>query len=138
MTTTETNVYKSRWGYHSCDYETFLKLKKLHKLYWQTVYRFAAWERWDRKLPHNRVIRRKLRSEDGTPHGYEVVGMQPEPKYCPYFVVERYGWKRIASHGIVEAYRTARTPRSKAENVKPLDLSVERIDKILAEVKGWL
>ena len=26
-------VYKSRWGYHPCDYETFLKLKELNKLF---------------------------------------------------------------------------------------------------------
>jgi len=31
-TSTKSKVYQSKWGYHPCDKETYMKLKKLN--YW--------------------------------------------------------------------------------------------------------
>ena len=42
-------VYKSRWGYHPCDYETFLKLKELNKLFEKSKQDAKNWYRWARK-----------------------------------------------------------------------------------------
>lgn len=126
-----TEVYESRWGYHPVSYETFLKLKELHKWYHMTLRHLGTWVRWDRKTVHQ--------------HG-------PEPKYCPTFVENRPEWrdfvdadgnyhcryypKKRVDHGICEAYHQARMPRPK-EDVEPLDISVEEIDRLHTEVSAW-
>jgi len=43
------NIFKSKWGYHPCDKETFQQLKKLN--YWLLLAKKKAanWHRWNRK-----------------------------------------------------------------------------------------
>jgi hypothetical protein len=111
---TATTVIKSRWGFHPCDYEFFLKLKRLHKWYWQTVYDFHRWHRWWRKEPQNRT--------------------GPEPSYCRAFVEDKIWRKPVRMHGedgfrlypksvvdrgVVSLYQAARMPQ--AEPVQPFD-----------------
>jgi hypothetical protein len=133
MTTTATknDVYQSRFGFHPVDYETCRKLKTLHKRYWETVYAVARWMRWDRKTVHQ--------------HG-------PEPKYCTVFVEEQGHWQRFKNRdgytgkkycqktlndqGVVEAYHQARMPK-KADDVKPISISPEEIDRLYNEVEDW-
>lgn len=131
--TTETNVFKSRWGFHPCNYELFLKLKRLHKWYWQTVYDFHRWHRWWRKEEQNRI--------------------GPEPAYCPPFVEEKKWWKlershgedgfrmypkTIVDHGVIKLYQSARMPQ--AEPVVPFDAETkDRIETLYEEVKThWI
>lgn len=125
-------TYKSRWGHHPTDYPTYEKLKSLKKRYWQTVYAVARWSRWSRKTVHQ--------------HG-------PEPRYCPVFVEEKGHWesfknreghtgyrfraKTLVDRGVLEAFQSARTPVESSENVKGLNLSVEEIDRLHAEVEAW-
>lgn len=78
--TNDLNTYQSRWGYHCCSRELFLKLKYLHKWYWQTVYDFHRWHRWWRKEPAHRV------------------GV--EPRYCPVFVNDAIWHKPVRTHGV--------------------------------------
>jgi hypothetical protein len=132
MSTVTVDVNRSRFGFHPCDYQTFRKLKTLHKRYWQTVKAFAEWKRWDRKEPQNRVIRKWNRDEKRRKIGFEIVGPRPEPKYCPFFV-NRF-WTE--DHGIIEAYQQARRP-VKEDEVQPLNLSVEEIDRMYQEVESW-
>lgn len=54
MTTTENNVFQSKWGFHAIDRETFLKIKRLKKEYYKAQRQAATWFRWARKLPKNR------------------------------------------------------------------------------------
>src|SRR5688572_17814404 len=77
-----TVTFASHWGHHPCDYPTYLVLKELHQHYLEALRQRAAWERWHRKLPHNRQLRRRLRADDGNPVGWEVLGPWPEPCYC--------------------------------------------------------
>jgi len=51
----ETETHQSRWGFHPCSYETYLKLKFLNKFYVKGLRQIASWERWNRKMPHNRL-----------------------------------------------------------------------------------
>jgi len=46
----DSNTFPSRFGFHPCDRQTFLKLKALKKYYWQNVRDFYRWWRWQRKL----------------------------------------------------------------------------------------
>ena len=70
-------VHKGRWGFYPCDYETYKKLKQLHKWHEQAVRDWSNWCRWDRKEPQNRVIRKYTRDADGRKIGSEIVGPRP-------------------------------------------------------------
>src|SRR5262249_6503788 len=103
------NVYQSRWGFHPIDYPTYLKLKRLHKAYWEAQRRIGAWRRWSRTLPHTRRGR-----ERGAP---AVL------------------WELHERAEIVSDFHNARhgVPR---EEVKPLALSLAQIDRWLALLAG--
>jgi hypothetical protein len=120
------SAFQSRWGFHPCHYDVFLKLKRLHKWYWQAVYDFHRWNRWQRKLPHNRV--------------------GSEPSFCPLFVEESIWYKpvrtrgvngfrvypkTVVDRGIVSLYHQARTPQP--QPVTPLDdATVRQIEELYA------
>ena len=85
-------MFRSRWGFHPCDYATCRKLKLLNRLYLRAVRLAHAWARWQRKDLHNRVVRRRIRNEKGQTVGYAPPVPLPEPKLCPLLsrkVVER-------------------------------------------------
>lgn len=121
--------FKSRWGFHPCDYELFLKLRRLHKWYWQTLYDFHRWHRWWRKEEQNRS--------------------GPEPKYCPAFMenktwykpVKNHGVdgykvypKTIQDHGVVDLYQSVRMPQP--EPVQPFDSETKtRIESLYQKLK---
>ncbi len=130
---TTTNPLRSRWGFHPCDYDLYLKLRRLHKWYWQTVYDFHRWHRWRRKEEQNR--------------------RGPEPRHCPVFVADVF-WRKpmrthgadgfklypktILDHGVVALYHAARTPRP--EPVECFDAEavglIERLHRQAAEYFG--
>ncbi len=127
--TSTTHEFQSRWGFHPATYEVFLKLKFLHKWYWQTLYDFHRWHRWQQKEEQNRV--------------------GPEPVYCPVFVEDKlwrkpvkfhgepgYKWypKTLVDRGVLDLYRSARTPRS--ESIPPFDAeTLQRIESLYEKVK---
>lgn len=125
------STHESRFGFHPCDYQTFKDLKLLHKLYWQAVHDFHKWQRWNRKLPKNRVVRKWLKDSEGRKYGFEVVGPAPEPVYNAFFVEKnRWGQLALTDKGIIEAYQNARTPHVVSQ-VKPLNLSLATIAAFL-------
>jgi len=145
-------VHQSRWGWHPCDYATFLLLKRLNRACEEARRRHAAWRRWQRKLPHNRVVRRRLRDAQGRRVGSEVVGPMPEPPLPPLVCVRRLVpavWgadgrplqePRLVEDvvfgdlGIPEAYRSARRPAPSAEQVRPLRITEEELRRLVAEL----
>src|SRR5262245_45890464 len=130
-------VHRSRWGYHPCDYETFTLLKRLNAVCERARRRHAEWQRWNGKLPHNRLLCRKVRDAEGRVVGREVVGPRPEPALLPPFAHKKKVlsfWseegKRLKTGrpvdeavfedlGIPAAYRAARTPAASPELVRP-------------------
>lgn len=48
-------VFKSRFGYHPCNYETFLKIKKIRKHYYESLPKAKNYYRWARKAEQNRT-----------------------------------------------------------------------------------
>lgn len=118
MSTVTQNVYQGKYGFHSCNYETYVKLKKLHKWYWKTVADYARWYRWDRKDPKNRFYwdPRISRSDKRVRSTRPI----PEPKFCSVFVF-RPGyvlWNAISDFNIVAVYKNARMPKENPDNVK--------------------
>ena len=117
-------TFQSRFGHHPCDHATYLKLRRLHRYHWQSVYDHARWVRWNRKEPQNQVIRKRMAK--GQP--LTVIGPWQEPSYCA----------PMLRMDIVEAFQQARTPISNPEDVKPLSMSVKEIDSLLSLLDCWL
>jgi hypothetical protein len=126
-------VHEGRWGFYPCDKETYFKLKELHKFYMKAVQLEYQWQRWDRKDPDNRVIKRHVRNAKGQKIGSMVVGPMPEPKrFSPFY---KDGFLEHAE--IMVDYQNAKKPKSKKEDVKPLLLSKDQIGLLLAKAKDW-
>ena len=144
-------AHRSRWGWHPCDYQTYVLLKELNALCEHARRLYATWQRWHRKLPHNRVLRRKIVDTAGRRIGREVVGPWPVPPLNPLFCTRRMVktyWSAegkplqegrlveevvFDDRGIPEAYRQARMPMVTAEQVRPLRLSPEEVRRLAAE-----
>lgn len=147
-------VFQSRWGFHPCDYATFLKLKKLHARYWQALRQYAQWRRWQRKQPQNRVLRQWIRDAQGRRIGRRIIGPWPEPPLDPLFCVREQVESHFAEdgrlvregqlvervlfreHGIPEAYRLARTPVAAPELVRELPVSLEALCRPPEDMAG--
>ena len=140
-------AHESRWGFHPCCYETYLKLKFLNKFYVKGLHQIAAWRRWDRKMPHNRLTYKHIRNENGQKIGKEVVGPRKEPVPNNPLIEKkhftaRYSWQKDYDYygfknrcdKIASDYKRARTPLPKDE-VKPLTLDIETINKLYLEAK---
>ena len=122
--------FQSRWGFHPCSYDIIFKLKRLHKWYWQTVYEFHRWHRWQRKLSHHRV--------------------GSEPTFCRLFIDDSIWYKpvrtrgvngfrvypkTVVDRGIVSLYQQVRLPQS--QPVAPFDdATVRQIVSLQASAAG--
>lgn len=118
-------VLKSRWGYHPCTYSIFCKLKRLHRLYWETVSDYFAWERWSRKQPQNRK---------GPEPTYNKAFIDDMPSFRQRERCGRWLKKTINDHGIIELYQRARMPSP--EPVEAFDeKTLKKIDNLLNKVE---
>ena len=103
----EPGVHRSRHGFHPCSYETYRKLKYLRKQYWQTLYQFHHWYRWDRKQPQNRI---------GPEPKFCRSFADPVPWYKPVMLGGEPGCKvypmRISDRRVLEQFEQARHPSS--------------------------
>lgn len=120
------NVVKGRWGFYPCEYEVYRKLKKLNAASYKAERREGEYNRWLRKEPQNRVIRKKIRNEKNQVIGYEAPIPRPEPKRYPNLFAD-----------IWSNYQRSRMPCQKAEDVKPLTISLEELDKTLARLEAF-
>jgi len=155
--TTEKKVHQSKWGYHPISREASKKLRFINRVYAAAQHVAGAWERWDRKQPQNRILRRTLKDETGKKYREIVKDASgkpvpwPEPEVCPLFhttspgYTESYGsivWGRAKDNGygqeIIEASRQARTPQPTPEDVKPFPFTEEEIDGLYETAKEWL
>src|SRR5262249_29644284 len=149
-------MFRSRWGFHPCDYETYRKLKLLNIVYERAVRLAHAWQRWQRKDPHNRVSRRRIRDGQGQTIGYEPPVPLLEPSLCPVFTRKVMEKRHINKKGcfsregfleekvviddlwIAADYASARRPASEPAQVRPLHHSPEAIDALYEQARSWL
>lgn len=147
-------VHQSRWGFHPCSKEIDRKLRFLNGVYQSALHKSGAWRRWERKAPHNRVARPRVRNAAGRVVGYGEPVPLGEPKLCPVFaekVTRRVNWHPtlgyhadgidltevvVSDRRIPEAARIARTPADSPGDVRPLPLSVEEIEELYATARG--
>jgi hypothetical protein len=107
-------------------------LKELNAVWLQARRQVAAWRRWSRKQPHNRVRRQRLRDERGRPVGYGPPEPVPEPALplgiCQAVRLPSGRVEMVWSGGCVETtYRLARHPKQTPGEVVPLPLSEDEI-----------
>lgn len=148
-------AHQGRWGWHPCDYPTFLKLKAIAREYRRAVCLAAAFARWERKEERNRVSRPKIRDEQGRPIGYG----DPAPVERPvmdsplgFVVVSREQFDRSGQYvkeGVqrtrflirpeareaLSDYTRARRPAADPSELQPLATPAAAIDRLLASLK---
>lgn len=151
-----TATFQSKWGFHPCSREVSKKLRFLNDVYQKALHKAAAWRRWDRKAPHNRVQWPKIRNNSGNVIGYGDPVPLGEPALCPVFtskITKKVTWhptKGYFKDGIDYTYvetdgeeiretaRQARTPMPTPEDVHPLPLTEQEIDALYDRAVEWM
>lgn len=113
-------------------------LKELNRRLLLARRRKAAWERWQRKRPHNRVWRPRLRDDSGRVIGHGPPTPLPEPELPALFCrkIELPSGRRevVLSHSVIEmAYRMARYPKASPEEVEALPIREEKVRALYEE-----
>ncbi len=113
-------------------------LKELNKRWQHARSRAAAWRRWNRKLPHNRVWRPIVRDMHGHRVGRGLPIPIPEPKLDSRFcrIVQFPSGRRevtLSGSEIETAYLQARYPKATASEVMPLPFKEDDIRRMIAE-----
>ena len=132
-------VSLSRWGFHPCSHETYLKLKELNKLFWKAQRVAGAWLRWNRKDSGNRYYWDYLPSSGPRPKKVRSNRAIPKPQMCSVWgFVSRWGDSaQLDSKGVCGDYRNARMPCKNRTDVKPLKLSIKQIETMLSQAREW-
>lgn len=143
---------QGKYGWYPCDWDTYKKLKALNMAYDKALREKAAWERWDRKEPQNRVSRVKLKNSAGEVVGYAAPVPQPEPELTSIFckkVVKNVKWGKKGGYykdgkdeTFVELYQPpifpdywkARYPVAGEEGVSPLSLKLDAINELYSKL----
>jgi hypothetical protein len=127
------DAVKGKWGFYPCTYETYLKLKRIKKWYWETVYAAARYDRWHNKFPHNRK------------------GAEP-PKYCPFVGNRVWGsrgkndlgnhiWGKIPNkidQKLLDLFEQARMPVPAETDVKVFDSNqLQLIFDTYQKIENW-
>ena len=149
-------MFQSLWGFHPCDYQTFRKLRFLNQIYLHAVRLAHAWQRWKRKDPHNRVVRRRIRNDKGQTIGYEPPVPMQEPKICPVFSQKVFEKRHVDKKGtfsregfmeetvvtddlwIPADYASARKPVADQAGVQALHHTVAELEELCEKARAWL
>lgn len=152
------HLEQSRWGFHPCDYEHYRKLKFLNHKLMEARVKHAAFVRYKRKDPDNRVRKHYQRNEKGQKISYTTTPWA-QPDTCPVFSKERnlegsaqtersadlkekivvksddvYPWCIwTIDPGVEEDYRRVRFPKEKPSDLEPLKLDEAQVAVLLAQ-----
>lgn len=150
MNATQKTVHQSRWGFHPISREASKKLRFINGVFAKAQHAAAAWVRWDRKDPKNRILKR--RDKDGRKQPVLDAEGKPvlmkEPKYNPLFhTVQAFERKETywcvpslyRSTGLGEKVlswsRIARMPAPTSDAVQELPVTEEEIEQLYQQVK---
>jgi hypothetical protein len=148
-------VHRSRWGFHPVDYPASLKLRAIAKAVRRAQRLAAAWQRWERKQPQNRVSRPRVRNAGGQVVSYGPPVPLPEPLVLAQFTaaedVRGYVYDPVAKRcghygavirrdlsvkdfGVLSAAKACRQPAATPAEVKslPPHLTPAEIDRLYA------
>lgn len=147
-------THQGKFGWYPCDLETYRKLKAINLAYNEAIHKLKAWERWERKDPQNRVIRKKLKDSTGQVVGYGIAEPMPEPEVCLVFcekIVKSVSYDKNGTYhkngidrtfvkmiedSVYDDYRKARYPVPSEADIKPLFMNLDRINQLFSDIKG--
>jgi hypothetical protein len=120
-------MFKSRWGFHPCPYETYLKLKHLKKWFWENVTNYCAYRRWHSKQPQNRIgdqpefcdVFLSVNAKRYSPSGHWTVAFSLELKE---FLMDTFDQVRVPSENLVDSLK---------------ETTLQRIDDLYEKVSKW-
>lgn len=104
--------------YHfPCDHQTYRLYKRLRYLWFLTVRRYAASNRWEAKLPKNRKMAQPL---------------------VPPFMIEKQGWtvQVVGNDWIDNHYRKARYPTTEPQE-QFTTKQIEQAKQLLDQLEEW-
>jgi len=139
MSTITNQTYKSKWGYHPCTHETYLKLKEAHLLLLKALRDIKAYQRWERKLepigkaPGYPSFVSQYYLYKRSPGGQPVYGLMIGTKAW------KSTWNNIKVHyyeHVLDQYRKARRPKETPEEVETLHLPSD-IWEVVEELKNY-
>lgn len=136
-------TYQSKYGYHPCDYETFLKLKEAHLLFLRAYRDIRAYERWERKRNAEGEAPKHPSFVANYGWFYRSHKARKEGRVFYGWTVDcgkvQLGWANIELQfyeQLLEQHRNARTPKATAEEVTPLELP-DNFWEIVEKLKGF-
>ena len=136
--TASLSSFRSRWGYHVCDYAIYVKLKRLNHLVEQAKHLAAAQWRYDRKTV-NQGARFVPIYRDGRRIGRRRLDAVNRPEFPLPYAPVLLGHRRrpsIDHDWVGKLYRNARTPHP--DPVEALDAdTVSRATLLLAVIEDW-
>lgn len=147
------DLHETRWGYVAYDYVTYRNLRRLHFIYLQALRQAAKWRRWNRKLPHNRILEQGKTREDRRASRKHCQPW-PEPEICPLFTskhVRRVTFDQCGRHHpdgfnetsleihdqVATEYKKARKPQPKPIDVSPSRWTPEQVASLLRRAEQW-
>lgn len=131
---------QGKYGWYVCDYETFRMLKALKKEYYIALKQYGRWNRWNNKLPKNRLIKRYLRNSSGQKYGVEIIGPAPKPVTSKIFKNTKYVYSRLGNNyvlddlSVLDTFNRARMPYKSEADVPLLKLSDFDIKKLYSQI----
>jgi len=134
--TTTNTITEGRFGYHPCDYETYLKLKKAHKLLLRAYVECKAYLRWVRKQPQNRSG-----NEPKAPKNFIESGMHKLDKKEFYGLgfrrinCKESRYKNLYLH-VLKQYQICRRPADCIQNVQEVDIP-DNLNAIILELEEF-
>jgi len=142
FTTTMVQCRYDQTLWHPVNYDLFLKLKELKKMYFLTLYAVGRYRRWAAKTVHQ--------------HG-------PAPRYCPIFVSETGSYKTVKHYkvdpatgekvlcgsgekwqpltintdGVLQAYEQARRPTVQKHAAIGIDMPEAKVELLHSQALAW-
>lgn len=90
-----------------CSYTDFTRLRDINRVIGIAERKWAAWQRWARKAPHNRVHRTYRRNDSGQRCGVESTRTAGEPSFCTILPLQNC---TINDLGMRKLYQSCRMP----------------------------
>ena len=140
QTTQEEQVFRHRPGwsevelYYSCDYETYRRLRDINYWICQLDHRLAAYQRWVRKAPHNRVIRTYSRNEQGQRTGVMTTRPLSPPTLPRHIFPLSQG--RFNDLGLRRLYNECRMPSTTPKQPLPV-MTIAMIEQFHTLLETW-
>lgn len=107
-------TYRSKWGFHPCDIETFRLLQRLNHYCMKARIEMGSWKRTLRKMPHNRTI-----IEPRLSPLINATYTINNDRSCGELRHLSWKWSSLNNYDFETLYRNAKEPKKEEKDVIP-------------------